>query len=178
MVLRYVVLERFFFKVRLIIHLYFCLNANEKCFIMWASVSSLRRNLAQWNDAIHWMISPITYQLRGSLVGRRWQIVADSITWRDGGPSRFFTASLTCFWNLLSSSICVVSKNWRPLQSWNLIPITSTTHTAKKRTVGQFPKNSRSGWQSVKETATFYLVTPEWVYSRSVFNWYLLVNKE
>lgn len=82
-------------------------------------------------------ISPITYQLRGSLVGRRWQIVADSITSRDGGPSRFFTASLTSFWNLFSSSMCVVSKNWRPLQSWNLISITSTTHNTMK-CIGQF----------------------------------------
>lgn len=89
------------------------------------------------------MTGLITYQLRGSLVGRRWQIVADSITLRDGGPSRFFTASLTNFWNLFSSSICVVSKNWRPLQSWNLIPITSITQDTKKRRVGQFPQNQK-----------------------------------
>lgn len=89
------------------------------------------------------VMSPTTYQLRGSLAGRRWQIVADSITFRDGGPSSFFTDSLTSFWNLLSSSICVVSKNWRPLQSWNLMPITSTTHNAKKRTVGQLPQTQK-----------------------------------
>lgn len=90
-----------------------------------------------WDHAGPCLTSTDTYQLRGSLAGRRWQTVADSITSRDGGFSSFFTASLTSFWNLWSSSICVVSKNWRPLQSRNLIPISST---AQRKSVSFFRK--------------------------------------
>lgn len=36
-------------------------------------------------------------------------------------------------------------------------------HTTKKRIVGQFLENLKSGWQRVKEIATFYQVTPGWV---------------
>lgn len=58
--------------------------------------------------------------LSGRRTGLRWQRVASSMTACEGGPSSFFTASRTTFWDFSRSSIWVVNRNCRPRPSRNL----------------------------------------------------------
>lgn len=61
-----------------------------------------------------------SHLLSGRRTGLRWQRVASSMTAWEGGPSSFFTASRTTFWDFSRSSIWVVNRNCKPRPSRNL----------------------------------------------------------